>query len=59
MSNFSGWQDGNSSISVIYAFAFNFRKDMASSSQLCEPCFRTTKSSVAVKYCSDCGKLNE
>ena len=27
---------------------------MASSSQLCEPCFRTTKSSVAVKYCSDC-----
>ena len=27
---------------------------MASSSQLCEPCFRATKSSVAVKYCSDC-----
>ena len=27
---------------------------MASSSQLCEPCFRTTKSSVAIKYCSDC-----
>ena len=29
---------------------------MASSSQLCEPCFRTTKSSVAIKYCSDCGE---
>ena len=27
---------------------------MASSSQLCEPCFRATKSSLAVKYCSDC-----
>jgi hypothetical protein len=27
---------------------------MASSSQLCEPCFRATQSSVAVKYCSDC-----
>ena len=27
---------------------------MASSSQLCEPCLRATKSSVAVKYCSDC-----
>ena len=27
---------------------------MASSSQLCGPCFRATKSSVAVKYCSDC-----
>ena len=27
---------------------------MASSSQLCEPCFRATKYSVAVKYCSDC-----
>ena len=27
---------------------------MASSSQLCERCFRATKSSVAVKYCSDC-----
>ena len=39
---------------VIYTFAFNFRKDMASSSQLCERCFRATKSSVAVKYCSDC-----
>ena len=27
---------------------------MASSSQLCEPCFKATKYSVAVKYCSDC-----
>ena len=27
---------------------------MASSSQLCEPCSRATKSSMAVKYCSDC-----
>ena len=27
---------------------------MASSSQLCERCLRATKSSVAVKYCSDC-----
>ena len=27
---------------------------MASSSQLCDRCFRATKSSVAVKYCSDC-----
>jgi DNA-binding beta-propeller fold protein YncE len=30
---------------------------MASSSQLCEPCFTATKSSVAVKYCSDCDEL--
>ena len=30
---------------------------MASSSQLCERCFRATKSSVAVKYCSDCDEL--
>ena len=29
---------------------------MTSSSQLCEPCSRATKSSVAVKYCSDCDK---
>ena len=27
---------------------------MASSSQLCEPCSKATKSSMAVKYCSDC-----
>ena len=27
---------------------------MASSSQLCEPCSRATKYSMAVKYCSDC-----
>ena len=27
---------------------------MASSSQLCEPCSRATKFSMAVKYCSDC-----
>ena len=27
---------------------------MASSSQLCERCSRATKSSMAVKYCSDC-----
>ena len=27
---------------------------MASSSQLCEPCSRATKCSMAVKYCSDC-----
>ena len=27
---------------------------MASSSQLCEPCSRATKSSMADKYCSDC-----
>ena len=27
---------------------------MASSSQLCESCSRATKSSMTVKYCSDC-----